>query len=232
MRDYEAEIQEMVDRHHSELAWLVREMRAALSGVAPVEPFVSPDGLPFTRDAVVLIDEPTVTDSGTASVEYSVDGSPVFTPLGTWAPRLDASVPQFLVVGEEIPPHSVTTSTHGEPEGQPLSDYAQEMLGESSVTTPAKRKTAITDEFLERMRVKYPNMTGVEDEISAAVGHKSYLKWDDKQLYVQRWLARAFNRARAPTSRGHEDRAEVMLKEAARVEAERAASRKRREDDN
>jgi len=59
------------------------------------------------------------------------------------------------------------------------------------VTKP-KRVTVVTGEFTKEMFDEYYERLGgavnIADEINAAIGHKAYLKWDDKQTYIRRWL--------------------------------------------
>jgi hypothetical protein len=59
---------------------------------------------------------------------------------------------------------------------------------------PRKRVTRIDGAFIERMVLDFHQAYGgakpVKDAIEAAMGHKNYDKWNDKQRYVLNWLQR------------------------------------------
>ena len=69
---------------------------------------------------------------------------------------------------------------------------------ESSVTTSAaritkKRVTQITDEFIAKMHERFNPTLGeklTSEQITQAIGHIAYKKYDDKQAYLQGWLGR------------------------------------------
>jgi hypothetical protein len=55
----------------------------------------------------------------------------------------------------------------------------------------AKRVTTITDEFVEKMVAHYGE--SARSHIDAALGHKNYEKWNDRQMYLKNWLRRAYD---------------------------------------
>lgn len=78
-------------------------------------------------------------------------------------------------------------------------DDGKKDLPSRSTKNKPKRKTVIDDDFIERMVREYSVVLGgesaVRDNIDAALGHKAYEKWNDKQRYVMGWLRRSAERA-------------------------------------
>lgn len=60
-------------------------------------------------------------------------------------------------------------------------------------TDKSTRVTVIDEEYILKKIEEFKSVWGeevVRGEIAAACGHKAYNKWDNKQLYVSRWLGK------------------------------------------
>lgn len=75
-----------------------------------------------------------------------------------------------------------------------------------------KRVTVVDPEFIERMERQFALTLGgseaVREQVQDAVGHKAFLKWDDKQRYVLNWLRRNSN-GRVPDAKPERATGEV-----------------------